>query len=153
MFIEVFSRETSKGKLNVRVQSESNGARGPWIVLFVGSRMECVRELESLPTPITHNGRSATKHAQKIVLFADEVAMIEAAVKQVAESLPAPEVKDAREAARRSLAESLAFAIEEDERSMARAWERADDRGGVTRDRNGLVAAARKALADFDAAK
>ncbi len=148
----VFDRQTSAGLLSVGVFELYGSA---WVKATLdGKEIMSAAGLGKLPKPQEKNGRTATHYCgrgtQNFAIFADEAQAVESALATIrAEYAATPDgLADVRE----GLVEDLKIARDIDREDRDAAWEREDERGAFVADRDGKIAAARNALAEFDAA-
>lgn len=148
----VVDRQTTAGRLEIAVIHDCGSA---WVRVNVDDKqVQSTLGIAKMQQAREINGQTATHYVgrkpQFFAVFANEAAAIEAAIEEVYAIVAAtPEgLLDQR----RELIRDISIARDVDGESRDRAWSREDEAGAMVVDRGGRIAAAQKALADFDAA-
>lgn len=115
-----------------------------------GVRQDKVLGLGKLQSPKQHaNGLITHYTGKNIAIFADEAGRIESLQDELRAYYET--TSEGLLYRRRELLRDIRIARDIDREDRDRAWEREDERGAMRQDASGNVAAAERALADFDA--
>jgi len=143
-------RQTSAGELIVAWDD-----CGVWLrATLNGREIHAALGYGTLPSPRTING-TTIKHyvgngATACTLYPEEIAMLDAAKVTLVAAYNITPAGLAE--ARSQLCREISYATDADQDRRERDWSRGEEMAWASRDTSGKVAAARRALADFDAA-
>lgn len=145
---KAFERMTSKGLLEVFAVQHMGG-------VWVESRLDGQKLTKTLglgivsPAKVIDGTEYTHRHGQ-YAITASEAALVDAAVAAAQDDYAA--TPDGLIARRRMLVEDIGYARAADRARRESRWAREDESGWARQDAEGKIAAAEKALTDFDAA-
>lgn len=144
---KAFERVTSKGLLEVFAIHHMGSH---WVESqLAGQKHACTLGLGTLKPAKVINGTTYTHSHGQCAITSAEAAMIDAAMSRVRSTYEA--TPEGLRSCRRMLAENIGYARQNDKERREAAWTREDEVGWSREDAHGKIAAAEKALAEFDA--